>query len=93
MPRAADVKSFIKPLWYWALLIILVAVITLTVVSAFTQHPHSPGIEGFFPETLFGQSTFLESDRLILVHAIMGAALCLTVGVAISRLKTVPGRG
>ena len=32
----ADAKSFVKPLWYWVLLIVLVAVIALTAVPAFT---------------------------------------------------------
>ena len=62
-------------------------------MPAFTQHPHSPGVEDFFPEALFGQGTFLEFNRLTLVRVVMGVALCLTVGVAASRLKTVPGRG
>ena len=90
-PRTADAKPFVKPLWYWVLLVVLVAVIVLTAVPAFTQHPHSPGVEDFFPEALFGQGTFLEFNRLTLVRVVMGVALCLTVGVAASRLKTVPG--
>ncbi len=93
VPRTADAKPFTKPLWYWVLLIVLVAVIALTAVPAFTQHPHSPGVEDFFPEALFGQGTFLEFNRLTLVRVVIGVALCLTVGVAASRLKTVPGRG
>ena len=92
-PRTADAKPFVKPLWYWVLLVVLVAVIVLTAVPAFTQHPHSPGVEDFFPEALFGQGTFLEFNRLTLVRVVMGVALCLMVGVAASRLKTVPGRG
>lgn len=93
VPRTADAKPFVKPLWYWVLLVVLVAVIVLTAVPAFTQHPHSPGVEDFFPEALFGQGTFLEFNRLTLVRVVMAVALCLTAGAVASRIKIVPGRG
>lgn len=93
VPRTADAKPFVKPLWYWVLLIVLVAVIALTAVPAFTQHPHSPGVGDFFPEAFFGQGTLLEFNRLTFVRVIMGLLLCLTVGVVASRIKAVPGRG
>ena len=93
MPRTADAEPFVKPLWYWVLLVLLVAVIALTAVPAFTQHPHSPGVGDFFPEAIFGQGTFLEFNRLTFVRVIMGLLLCLTVGVVASRIKIVPGRG
>lgn len=76
------------------LLVVLVAVIVLTAVPAFTQHPHSPGVEDFFPEALLGQGTFLEFNRLTLVRVVMGVALCLTLGLAAARrFRLVPGRG
>ena len=75
------------------LLVVLVAVIVLTAVPAFTQHPHSPGVEDFFPEALFGQGTFLEFNRLTLVRVVMAVALCLMAGTVASRIKIVPGRG
>ena len=94
MPRTADAKPFTKPLWYWVLLIVLVAVIALTAVPAFTQHPHSPSVEDFFPEALFGEGTFLEFNRLTFVRLVMGGLLCLTLGLAAARsFRLVPGRG
>ena len=94
MPRTADAKPFVKPLWYWVLLIVLVAVIALTAVPAFTQHPHSPSVEDFFPEALFGEGTFLEFNRLTFVRLVMGGLLCLTLGLAAARsFRLVPGRG
>ena len=75
MPRTADAKPFVKPLWYWVLLIVLVAVIALTAVPAFTQHPHSPSVEDFFPEALFGEGTFMEFNRLTFVRLDMGGLL------------------
>lgn len=94
MPRTADAKPFAKPLWYWVLLVLLVVVIALTAVPAFTEHPHSPGVEDFFPEAIFGKGTLLEFNRLTFARVVMGAALCLTLGVAAARqFKMVPGRG
>ena len=97
VPRTADAKPFVKPLWYWALLIILVAVIARTAVPAFTvtgeDELHKPGVEDFFPEALFGQGTLLEFNRLTLVRVVMAVALCLMAGVVASRIKIVPGRG
>jgi len=75
------------------LLIVLVAVIALTAVPAFTEDTHMPGVKDFTPGALFGEGTLLEFNRLTLVRVVMGVALCLTVGGAASRLKTVPGRG
>ena len=97
VPRTADAKPFVKPLWYWVLLVVLVAVIALTAVPALTvaegHELQKPGAEDFFPVAIFGEGTLLEFNRLTLVRVVMGVALCLTVGVAASRLKTVPGRG
>ena len=97
MPRTADAKPFVKPLWYWGLLIVLVAVIAKTAVPAFTvtggHELQKPGAEDFFPVAIFGEGTLLEFNRLTLVRVVMGVALCLTVGVVASRIKIVPGRG
>jgi len=94
VPRTADAKPFTKPLWYWVLLVVLVAVIALTAVPAFTQHPHSPSVEDFFPEALFGEGTFMEFNRLTFVRLVMGGLLCLTLGLAAARrFRLVPGRG
>ena len=94
VPRTADAKPFTKPLWYWVLLIVLVAVIALTAVPAFTQHPHSPSVEDFFPEAHFGEGTLMEFNRLTFVRLIMGVVLCLVLGLAAARrFKLVPGRG
>ena len=51
VPRTADAKPFVKPLWYWVLLIVLVAVIAKTAVPAFTvaegHELQKPGAEDF----------------------------------------------
>ncbi|OMG23160.1 ATP synthase F0 subunit A [Actinomyces naeslundii] len=76
------------------LLIVLVAVIALTAVPAFTQHPHSPSVGDFFPGAIFGEGTFLEFNRLTFVRLVMGGLLCLTLGLAAARrFRMVPGRG
>jgi len=97
VPRTADAKPFVKPLWYWVLLIVLVAVIAKTAVPTFTvtggHKLEQPGAEDFFPGAIFGEGTLLEFNRLTLVRVVMGVALCLTVGVVASRIKIVPGRG
>ena len=94
MPRTAGAKPFVKPLWYWVLLVVLVAVIALTAVPAFTQHPHSPSVGDFFPEAIFGEGTLLEFNRLTFVRLVMGGLLCLTLGLAAARrFRLVPGRG
>lgn len=94
VPRTADAKPFVKPLWYWVLLIVLVAVIALTAVPAFTEDTHMPGVADFTPEALFGEGTLLQFNRLTFVRLVMGGALCLVLGVAAARrFRLVPGRG
>lgn len=94
VPRTADAKPFVKPLWYWVLLIVLVAVIAVTAVPAFTEDTHMPGVADFTPETLFGEGTLLQFNRLTFVRLVMGGALCLILGVAAARrFRLVPGRG
>ena len=98
MPRTADAKPFTKPLWYWVLLIVLVAVIALTAVPAFTiteRTPlHMPGVADFTPGALFGEGTLLQFNRLTFVRLVMGGALCLILGLAAARrFRLVPGRG
>ncbi|WP_081376769.1 F0F1 ATP synthase subunit A [Actinomyces oris] len=94
VPRTADAKPFVKPLWYWVLLIVLVAVIAVTAVPAFTEDTHMPGVADFTPEALFGEGTLLQFNRLTFVRLVMGGALCLILGVAAARrFRLVPGRG
>ena len=97
VPRTADAKPFVKPLWYWGLLIVLVAVIAKTAVPALTvaegHELQKPGAEDFFPVAIFGEGTLLEFNRLTLVRVVMAVALCLTAGAVASRIKIVPGRG
>ncbi|OLO54135.1 ATP synthase F0 subunit A [Actinomyces oris] len=94
MPRTADAKPFVKPLWYWVLLIVLVAVIAVTAVPAFTEDTHMPGVADFTPEALFGEGTLLQFNRLTFVRLVMGGALCLILGAAAARrFRLVPGRG
>ena len=98
VPRTADAKPFVKPLWYWVLLIVLVAVIAKTAVPALTvaegHELQKPGAEDFFPVAIFGEGTLLEFNRLTFVRLVMGGALCLILGVAAARrFRLVPGRG
>lgn len=94
VPRTADAKPFVKPLWYWVLLIVLVAVIAVTAVPAFTEDTHMPGVADFTPEALFGEGTLLQFNRLTFVRLVMGGTLCLILGVAAARrFRLVPGRG
>ena len=76
------------------LLIVLVAVIALTAVPAFTEDAHMPGVADFTPGALFGEGTLLQFNRLTFVRLVMGGALCLILGVAAARrFRLVPGRG
>ena len=82
-----------KPLWYWILLILLLVVIALTAVPAFTQHPHQPGIGDFFPSALFGEGTFFEFNRLTLARVVMGVLVCVILLAVSRKPQLVPGRG
>ncbi|WP_022868295.1 F0F1 ATP synthase subunit A [Schaalia vaccimaxillae] len=82
-----------KPLWYWVLLIVLVAVIAVTAVPAFTQDPHQPGLSDFFPETIFGEGTIFQFTRLTLARVIMAALLCLVMVLVARKPKLIPGKG
>ena len=42
-----------KPRWYWVSLAILLLIIGATAYPAFTQHPHQPALEDFFPTVIF----------------------------------------
>lgn len=90
---AATPRSYAKPRWYWALVVLLCAVIAATAVPAFTQHPHAPGVADFFPASFAGQGTIVEMNRLIVVRLVMAAALCLLVAATVLGLRRVPGRG
>ena len=82
-----------KPLWYWALLILLLVVIAATAVPAFTQHVHQPGLEDFFPEPIFGEGTIFQFNRLVLIRIVMAALVsAILLGVA-AKATLVPGRG
>ncbi len=86
-------QSFKAPAWYWAIGAILLVVIALTAVPAFTQEPHAPGIGDFFPEAIFGQGTFFEFNRLTLARIIMIALLCALAYAATRSAKLIPSRG
>ncbi|WP_127843193.1 F0F1 ATP synthase subunit A [Actinomyces wuliandei] len=75
------------------LLGLLVVVIAVTAVPAFTEHPHQPGVSDFFPQTFLGEGTLLEVNRLVLVRLVVAAVLCLLVAAAASGTRRVPGHG
>ncbi len=80
-------------MWYWILLVTLIVIIAATAVPAFTQHPHQPELEDFFPSAIFGEGTFFEFNRLTLARVIMGALVCLILVTVARKPKLVPGRG
>ncbi|MDO5063815.1 MAG: F0F1 ATP synthase subunit A [Actinomyces bowdenii] len=86
-------RGYATPRWYWALVILLCAVIAATAVPAFTQHPHAPGVTDFFPESFAGQGTIVEINRIVVVRLVMAAALCLLVAAVALGVKRVPGCG
>ena len=90
---AVTPRRYAKPRWYWALVVLLCAVIAATAVPAFTEHPHAPGVGDFFPSSFLGKGTILEMNRLIVVRLVMGLALSALVVTAAIGLKRVPGRG
>lgn len=54
---------------------------------------HGPTIEDFFPPPIFGEGTFYEFNRIMMVRVIATVAL-LTLFLLVSRnLRLVPGRG
>ena len=82
-----------KPRWYWVSLAILLIVIALTAYPAFTQHPHQPALEDFFPTVIFGEGTFFEFNRLTLARVIMGLLISLILVAVARKPKLVPTRG
>lgn len=54
---------------------------------------HVPTIAEFFPPTIFGEGTFYEFDRIMMVRVIMALALVLIFWLGSRHLKVVPGRG
>ncbi|QPK82263.1 F0F1 ATP synthase subunit A [Schaalia sp. ZJ405] len=81
------------PLWYWVLCGLLVVVIAVTAVPAFTKAPHQPGLADFFPSAIFGDGTFFEANRLTLARVIMALLLILVMLGVARRPKLIPGRG
>jgi len=82
-----------KPRWYWVSLAILLIVIALTAYPAFTQHPHQPALEDFFPTVIFGEGTFFEFNRLTLARVIMGVLVSLILVAVARKPQLVPSRG
>ena len=82
-----------KPRWYWVSLAILLIVIALTAYPAFTQHPHQPALEDFFPTVIFGKGTFFEFNRLTLARVIMGVLVSLILVAVARKPQLVPSRG
>ena len=82
-----------KPRWYWVSLAILLIIIALTAYPAFTQHPHQPALEDFFPTVIFGDGTFFEFNRLTLARVIMGLLISLILVAVARKPKLVPTRG
>ena len=74
-------------------LAILLIVIALTAYPAFTQHPHQPALEDFFPTVIFGEGTFFEFNRLTLARVIMGLLVCVVLVLVARNSKLVPTRG
>lgn len=85
--------TYRTPVWYWILVGVLVAVIAFTAVPALTGEVHSPGIEDFFPEAIFGEGTLFQFSRITLARFIVVAVLVLVFGSVAARMKLVPGRG
>ncbi len=86
-------RRFVMPLWYMVLIGVVALIVVLTFVPAVTQAPHAPGIGDFFPDTIFGEGTLFQFNRLTLVRVFAGTMLCLLFVVGTRRLKLVPGRG
>lgn len=86
-------RSFVMPLWYKVVIGFVTLIAVLTFIPAVAHEPHAPGIADFFPETIFGEGTLFEFNRLTLVRVFAGTVLCLLFFVGAQRLKAVPGRG
>lgn len=54
---------------------------------------HAPGLGDFFPPVIFGEGTFYEFNRLMMIRVIAAAVLCLLLILASRNLKLVPSRG
>ncbi|QWW20637.1 F0F1 ATP synthase subunit A [Schaalia sp. 19OD2882] len=91
--EATPARTYRTPTWYWVLVAVLVAVIAVTAVPAFTQEPHQPGVADFFPSAIFGEGTVFEFNRLTLARFVMAGLLCLAMVLGVRKLSMVPGRG
>lgn len=92
-PRAARAVGRPRPRWLTVVLVVLVLVMAATVVPAFTETSHSPGIEDFFPDAIFGAGTFFSFNRITLARYIAGIVVCVVFAVTARRMKLVPSRG
>lgn len=54
---------------------------------------HGPTAEDFFPPAIFGEGTFYEFNRIMMVRVIATVALCVLFLLAARNVKLVPGRG
>ncbi|ACQ79560.1 ATP synthase F0, A subunit [Beutenbergia cavernae DSM 12333] len=53
---------------------------------------HAPTVEEFFPPAIFGEGTFFEFNRIMMIRLIMVALLLLWLWLSTRRAKLVPGR-
>lgn len=54
---------------------------------------HAPGLGDFFPPVIFGEGTFYEFNRLMMIRVIAAAVLCILLILAARNVKLVPSRG
>lgn len=53
---------------------------------------HAPSISEFFPPAIFGEGTFFEFNRVMMVRVIVTVLLILVLWLATRKAKLVPGR-
>ncbi|MCD4549649.1 MULTISPECIES: F0F1 ATP synthase subunit A [unclassified Schaalia] len=91
--EATPRRVYKTPVWYWVLVGILVCIMLVTAIPAFTMAPHQPSVEDFFPTPIFGGGTAFSFNRLALARIIMATLLCVVVVIVVRSRSLIPSRG
>ncbi len=68
-------------------------VLALPAASGSDDGFHAPGLTDFFPPAIFGEGTFFEFNRVMMIRVIATIVLCALFILGTRRLKLIPSRG
>ncbi|MDO5700686.1 MAG: F0F1 ATP synthase subunit A [Bowdeniella nasicola] len=93
-PRRLDVQELVPLSHFASLLSVKAAALPGAAILAGDQGEfHAPSLSDFFPGPIFGEGTFFEFNRVMLIRLVATVVLCGLFILATRHMKLVPSRG